>query len=62
MFPCTQITSCMLSGRIMPPVVIQHLEREIVDPVEIHDVVLVHEGDGDGDDDVLQRQKESSSK
>ena len=38
---------------------IRHLEREIVDAVETHDVGLIHEGDGDGDDDVLQRQKKS---
>ena len=36
---------------------IRHLEREIVDAVETHDVGLIHEGDGDGDDDVLQREK-----
>ena len=34
-----------------------HLEREVVNTVEIHDVVLVHQGDGDGHHDVLQSEK-----
>ena len=36
-----------------------HLEREVVYAVEVHDVVLVHQGDGDGHHDVLQKRKES---
>ena len=34
-----------------------HLEREVVNAVEVHDVVLVHQGDGDGHHDVLQSEK-----
>ena len=34
-----------------------HLEREVVNAVEVHDVVLVHQGDGDGHHNVLQREK-----
>ena len=34
-----------------------HLEGEVVNAVEVHDVVLVHQGDGDGHHDVLQREK-----
>ena len=34
----------------------QYLKREIVDAVEIHDVGLVHQGNGDGHHDVLQRE------
>ena len=34
-----------------------HLEGEVVNAVEVHDVVLVHQGDGDGHHDILQNEK-----
>ena len=34
-----------------------HLEGEVVNAVEVHDVVLVHQGDGDSHHDILQNKK-----